>query len=206
VSREPSAGTRERAPRVSATLARAHIMDAVAKLLERRRFHELTVDDVMREAGLSRTVFYRHFSGLSDVVLTLLEGLLSEVLTEAERSDPDDREVLRRTLAMAVALFRRHGRVLLAFDDAARVDAGIAASYRTLAEHTVLAISGLLERGEARGHTPPLARAEVARALAAMNGAYLLDLVARDPEFDTEAAVDALYTVWSRTTWPEAGP
>jgi hypothetical protein len=30
----------------------------------------------------------------------------------------------------------------------------------------------------------------------------MLDLVARDPEFDTDAALEALWTVWSRVTWP----
>lgn len=181
-------------------------MDAVARLLERRRFHELTVDDVTQEAGLSRTVFYRHFPSLADVVLKLLDELIAEVLIEADRSDPRDRTVLRRTLALAVGVFHRHGRVLLAFDDAARQDADIAASYRQLADRSVEAITKLLERGEKEGHTPPLATREVARALAAMNGAYLLDLVARNPEFDAATALEALYTVWSRTTWPDHQP
>jgi AcrR family transcriptional regulator len=179
-------------------------MDAVSTLLEHRRFHELTIDEVMQEAGLARTVFYRHFASLADVVLKLLDGLIADVLAETDRSDPRDRDVLRRTLALAVGVFRRHGRVLLAFDDAARQDANIAASYRQLADRTVEAITELLERGEEEGHTPPLATTELARALAAMNGSYLLDRVARNPEFDTETALEALYTVWSRTTWPDA--
>jgi hypothetical protein len=43
---------------------------------------------------------------------------------------------------------------------------------------------------------------EVTRALTQMNAHYLLDLVARDPEFDADAALEALWTVWTRTTWP----
>jgi AcrR family transcriptional regulator len=156
----------------------------------------------MRKARLSRTVFYRHFASLADVVLQLLYALIGEVLIEADRSDPGDRDVLRRTLALAVGAFRRHGRVLLAFDDAARLDAAIAAPYRQLADRTVEAITELLERGEQAGHTAPLNTTEVARALAAMNSGYLLDLVARNPEFDTETALETLYTIWSRTTWP----
>jgi AcrR family transcriptional regulator len=189
---------------VSSEAAREQIMQAVGMLLEHRRFHELSVDEVMRTAGLSRTVFYRHFTGLADVVLQLLEGLITDVLAEVEQSDPGDRAVLRRTLGLAVSVFRRHGRVLLAFDDAARQDAVIASTYRLLAERTVSAITEMIERGEREGHTPPLPTKEVARALAAMNGGYLLDLVARDAEFDAEDALEALYVVWSRTTWPDA--
>jgi TusA-related sulfurtransferase len=43
---------------------------------------------------------------------------------------------------------------------------------------------------------------EVARALTAMNASYLLELVARDPSFDADAALEALWTVWRQTTWP----
>jgi hypothetical protein len=35
-----------------------------------------------------------------------------------------------------------------------------------------------------------------------MNARYLLELVARDPTFDVDSALEALWTVWSRTTWP----
>jgi hypothetical protein len=46
--------------------------------------------------------------------------------------------------------------------------------------------------------------ADVVRALANMNVRYLLDLVALDPEFDEEAALEAMWVVWRRTTWPQA--
>ena len=54
----------------------------------------------------------------------------------------------------------------------------------------------------ALGHAPPMPVHDVARALTAMNGNFLLDLVRRDPAFDEEVALEALWTVWSRTTWP----
>jgi len=41
----------------------------------------------------------------------------------------------------------------------------------------------------------------LAQALTATNSRYLLNLVARDPEFDADAALEALWTVWTRTTW-----
>ena len=47
-----------------------------AALLEDRRFRELTVEDVMAEAGLARTIFYRHFEGLPDLVLAALDDVV----------------------------------------------------------------------------------------------------------------------------------
>ena len=44
--------------------------------------------------------------------------------------DPDDRETLRRQLALAVDTFREHGPLLLALDEAARHDHAVEAAYR----------------------------------------------------------------------------
>lgn len=156
----------------------------------------------MAEAGLSRTVFYRHFDGLPGIVLGLLEDLLEAVVAEADAGDPGDRETQRRQLALVVGTYREHGRMLLALDDAARSDEAVERAYRDWLEHAIEVSAELVERGVALGHTPPMPVQDVTRALTQMNANYLLDLVARDPEFDPHAALEALWTVWARTTWP----
>jgi len=197
-----STPARNRAPRVPAEQARRQIVEATTRLLADRRFRELTVEEVMAEAGLARTVFYRHFDGLAGIVIGLLDDLLAAVVAEAETGDPDDRETLRRQLALAVGTYREHGRLLLALDEAAHHDDAVERAYRAWLDHTVEVSAELIERGVERGHTPPMPVREVARALTAMNANYLLELVARDPSFDADAALEALWTVWMRTTWP----
>ena len=156
----------------------------------------------MSESGLSRTVFYRHLDGLPEIVLGLLEDLLEAVVAEADAHDPSDREMQRRQLALVVATYREHGRILLALDDAARADEVVERAYRDWLDHAIDVSAELIERGVARGHTPPMPVRDVTRALTQMNANYLLDLVARNPEFDPDAALEALSTVWARTTWP----
>lgn len=156
----------------------------------------------MAESGLSRTVFYRHFDGLPAIMLGLLDDLLEAVVAEADAGDPSDREILRRQVALVVATYRKHGRILLALDDAARSDEAVERAYRGRVEHAIDVTSELIERGIALGHTPPMPVRDVTRALTHMNANYLLDLVAHGPEFDTDAAIEALWTVWVRTTWP----
>lgn len=73
-----------------------------------------------------------------------------------------------------------------------------------LVDRAVAIVAELLEEGVRDGVTPPLPAREVARALCSMNAQYLLDLVALDPEFDREPALEALWVVWSRITWPQA--
>lgn len=190
-----------RAPRVGADEARRRIIGAFGTLLRERRYRDVTVDEVMSEAGLSRTVFYRHFDGLAGIVVGLLDELLGGVVAEADQT-PEDREVLRRQLALVVRMFREHGPLLLALDDAARQDAEVERIYKGWHDHSVAVSTELVQRGIDRGHTPPMPVADVVRALTDMNGYYLLDLVAHGPDFDEEAALEALWTVWSRVTWP----
>jgi AcrR family transcriptional regulator len=201
MSREGRSGPR-RAPRVPGEQARRHIIEAAGRLLADRRFRDLTVEDVMAEAGLARTVFYRHFEGLPDIVLGLLEDLLSAVVAEADVGDPGDREMLRRQLARVVQTYREHGRLLLALDEAAHHDDEVERRYHEWLDHAVQVSAELIERGVARGHTPAMPVLDVTHALTQMNAHYLLDLVARDPQFDPDAALEALWTVWMRTTWP----
>jgi AcrR family transcriptional regulator len=187
---------------VSSEQARRQIVEAAGRLLADRRFRDLTVEDVMAEAGLARTVFYRHFKGLPDIVLGLLEDLLAAVVAEADETDPTDREILRRQLGLVVQTFRRHGPLLLALDEAARHDDEVERAYRGWLDHAVEVSAELVERGVAQGHTPAMPVLEVTRALTQMNAGYLLDLVRHDPGFDPDLALEALWTVWARTTWP----
>ena len=63
----PASARRRENARVRREEARERIVAAAEALLLERPYRELTVDLVMSEAGLSRTVFYRHFDGLPEV-------------------------------------------------------------------------------------------------------------------------------------------
>jgi AcrR family transcriptional regulator len=82
---------------VPAAEARARITAATARLLDDRPFRELTVDAVMAEAGLARTVFYRHFDGLPGIVLALLAELRDDVLGQARVIPPGERAAILRS-------------------------------------------------------------------------------------------------------------
>jgi AcrR family transcriptional regulator len=77
-----------RSPRVTRT--RERIMDAVRRLLAEGRFHEATVAEVAKSAGVSRATLYQHFGsrmGLVDAICeTLAENpALVEVRKSAEQ-------------------------------------------------------------------------------------------------------------------------
>src|SRR3954470_15838674 len=72
-----------RAPRVPRAEARRRIVEGAGRLLAPTRFRDLTVDAVMLEAGLARTLFYRHFDGLPHLVLGLLDDLIDATARDA---------------------------------------------------------------------------------------------------------------------------
>jgi TetR/AcrR family transcriptional regulator, ethionamide resistance regulator len=169
--------------------ARERIVGAAEKLLLERAYRDLSVDLVMSEAGLSRTVFYRHFDGLPEVLLALLDRI------EVELAAPMDGGDLRALLSNSVAIFARYGPFLRALDHAAGQDAEIEAAYCALVDRFTEQIA------EGVGGGP---RAyELARALNLMNGHYLMDTLGKDPAFDRELALETLLTIWSRVLEPD---
>jgi AcrR family transcriptional regulator len=90
---------------------RARREELVAAAVEavRRAGPDFAVDDVAREAHVSKTVIYRYFSDkdeLIDAVLDRISGavLLPRLLGELAADRPDDREQLRAVIAAFVAL------------------------------------------------------------------------------------------------------
>jgi AcrR family transcriptional regulator len=178
--------------------ARRRIVAATGRLLEHRRFRELTVESVMAEAGLARTVFYRHFDGLADVVLGLLDDAVADAAEVALRApDPSVPDVLRRMLARGVELYGEHGHLIAAVEEASHHDPAVEQAYRDAFERSVATTADLLAAGVANGHYE-LDPRPVARALMHLNAGYLTDALARDPQPDRDAALATLWTIWSR--------
>lgn len=178
--------------------ARRRIAEATARLLGKRRFRDLGVDVVMREAGLPRTVFYRYFDGLAHVAIGLLDDLLEQVvdLTVAA-GRPGDPEVLRSGLERTVAAFDQHGPLIRGLVEAAAVDAEVEEAYRAVVERSVDAMAALIAEGVAEGALRPVSPREVARALTLMNGHYLLDALGREPPADPAVVLETLWTIWA---------
>ena len=193
-------GPRRQGLRQQPDVTRALIVDVAEQLLRERPYRELSVDEVMRPTGYRRTVFYRHFAGLPELVLAVLDRVGPELLEiNAEVAEAARREVTpeetRERYGRVVDYWRRNGRLLRAISDAAVYDRDIE---RILAEgrrqHVTLTAQALEARGV--GEDPQ----QLARVLIAMNERYLLDTFGREPfSAEPRAAVEALSFVWRLT-------
>jgi AcrR family transcriptional regulator len=180
--------------------AKRRIVAATDTLLRERRYNALTIEQVMAEAGLARTVFYRYFDGLPHVLLGVLEDLLDEVVAmSSEANRPGDPDVLRATLQRSVDVFDAHGHLIRAIVEAAAVDEELDAVYNVFVDRAVDETAALIEDGIERGGLRAVSAPDVARALTHMNGHYLLDALGREPRQDPAVALETLMTVWTGT-------
>jgi AcrR family transcriptional regulator len=178
--------------------ARRRIVEAAGRLLAAQRFRDLTVDAVMAEAGLARTLFYRHFDGLPHLVLGLLEDLIDATARDAATApDLDDPAVLRGMLARAVEAYAQHGSLFLAIDEAARHDEEVERAYLATIERAIDLTTGLIEDAIAVGRVRPVSPPDMSRALTLLNGNYLLDTLGREPRADPEVVLETLWMVWT---------
>ena len=186
-----------RSPYIPADEARPRILAAARELLAERPFAELTVGAVMAQAGLARTVFYRHFEDLPSLAPDLLPDADDPLVDRVQRDAGAQPEaVVRAMVEGLVDLFSRHGRLLRAIDDAARQDPAVAARL----ESALVGPRELIERLLAAAPQPPPRPAESARLLMAAHRAYLLDTFGAGtaPRDAPAKAREALLAMWER--------
>lgn len=179
---------------------RGRILDAAADLLRDRPYRDLTVEQVMRAAGLSRTIFYRHFDDLPHLVLRLLEAPSADLLERERRLALEElplAEVIREALTAPVAAFERHGPLLRAIAEAASHDEVIEMGFRSLMEQyeqlIVEYLRLLSDLGRGRLEDPEPA----ARALNLMNVHFLLDAFGTpERRISPDAALGTLTEIW----------
>jgi AcrR family transcriptional regulator len=198
--------TRRAELRASRRQTRAQIVSAATDLVRRMSFAELTVDEVMREAGMSRTIFYRHFDDLADLLVRAGREAIDE-LFEAQRAFGeapigDGPEAIRRAFVPAVAVYSRHGPLLRAIAEAAAEDEEIAAGQQAVRQRfTELAEAALRGMPDIAAN-PSTDLSETARALNLMNEAYLLDAFGRDARVPAETIVQTLTEIWMAVAHP----
>ena len=66
------------------------------------RTPELSVDEVMREAGLGRTIFYRHFDDIADLLLRASREAIEELYEAQRRLAREDPDAVERAFEAAV--------------------------------------------------------------------------------------------------------
>jgi len=195
-----AAPTRARA-RQQPDETRTLILDNAEMLLRTRPFRELSVDEVMRPTGYGRTVFYRHFTGLPDLVLAVLARVLpafteaTQAFVEAAGGD-FDADRARTLLRPIVHHWAKHGTLMRAMRDAAVYDSTIDGLVAATQERFHAMVVSALERRRAAGALQTADLDQVANLLASMNQRYLLMTFGEGEGADIEKTIDTLALGW----------
>jgi AcrR family transcriptional regulator len=179
--------------------ARESILAAADEFLRERPFRELTIDELMKRAGLSRTLFYRHFDDLSQLVMQLLWTAAAPLRdsndeTLASGAGPD---ALREGLHRTTLWFAENGPLLQAVADAVGYDEQIEQVYEVALNNWFERMRQSLQQAAAGGHIVPVDPA-LAEVLVGLNERYLLRKLGRFPQEDPQVVEDTLWAVWHR--------
>ena len=139
--------------------AQAAILDALERLLRARPFSELAVNDIIAEAGVSRTSFYANFASRTAVLSGCLRRVVGEIavavdpfLTEAAA---DPAAAIRVNLARWVDLASAHGPLLRTVSEQWIHDAELGELWLEVMAAFSASTARVIEQARAAGTAPP---------------------------------------------------
>lgn len=195
-----SAKTRKSRTRRTREEARAHIIVCTTDLVRTRSYAQLSIGEIMDAAGIGRTLFYRYFDDLPDLLARAAGEAMEELYAgevELEKNYREDPEAsIRFAIEAAVDVYTRHGPLLRALSEAATVDSRIATAQRAFYGRFDALVARVLSDFAKTSSKPFADVEETARALNLLNTSYLLDSFGHKSLVTREVAVQTLTEIW----------
>jgi TetR/AcrR family transcriptional regulator, ethionamide resistance regulator len=185
----------------------ADVRAALLRLLdEGKPFKDLTVDELARAAGLSRTAFYFYFPGKNQVLMAVLGDVAEEMYAEADRwwhGEGPPEQLVRVAMEGIVGVFQRHTAPMRSAFEVTTYDPEMAAFWNRVMARFVSATAEHLRREQQAGRLRSLDSNAVAEVLVWMVERCNHELIGTQGR-PTEHVVDAFTTVWVHTLYPDA--
>jgi AcrR family transcriptional regulator len=184
---------------------RAAARAATLELAEQIPFNDLTVDQIARAAGISRTAFYFYFRGKHDLLRAAMEDVTDEAYREADRwwhGEGEPRVLIRAAIAGIVDVYVRHANLMRVGQEVAMYDLEMRELWQELIGRFITATADHLRREQAAGRLRDLDPDASAESLVWMtercNYVYL-GLGRRSPE----QMVETLTEIWFHALYPD---
>jgi AcrR family transcriptional regulator len=181
------------------------IVDAAYRTLVKHGYHETSMKDIAAEAGVAPGLAHYYFETKEDLLVAAIEHGCEPVLRAWQQAgmnlsgplpeDADPMMVARMGFELAKDELKAYGGLFLLTFDMFGVglhNPKIAAAVRTFIDERRAFIARITQGVIAGMADPPIASADaIAAAIwGSLHGIYLQKVM--DPEFDAEAAIDAL--------------
>lgn len=187
------------------------ILAATTRLLERRRFTELTVADILAEADISRGSFYFYFEGKHDVLAELVRRAIA-VGRQVSASwldhegEPDRRAATRRSIEGGARLWADQAAVLRAVVENWREDPKLAELWQSLMDAFTDSTAARIDADRAAGlitHHDLDSRTLASGLTWLGERLYYLAAIGVEPFEDREQLIDLLTHFWLTTLYAD---
>lgn len=180
---------------------REAILTATRRLLDERRFDELSVADILKAADVARGSFYFYFASKQEVLaeLTRRAVALGHEAAEPWLGDPaDQRDAVRHGIREGARLWRAEAPVLRAIVENWRSDPQLTDLWLELMGGFTAATAERIAADQPAD--PSVDTAALAATLTWLGErVYYLAAIGVEPFTDEERLVDVLTHVWTRT-------
>jgi TetR/AcrR family transcriptional regulator, ethionamide resistance regulator len=196
-------------PRERRRKARDRVIATSLRLAERGSFQDLTVDEITRSAGISRSAFYTHFTDKRGLLLVAVEEVSASLYEMAERwwhgiGPPAER--VRRAIDGVVSVYAENAALLRIATEVSTYDEEMRALWLDIAERFIEGTAQHIRSEQTRGLIPgnldPRATGEGLFWMAERCCYIYLGRGERKPA----AVVDDLVPVWTAALYPGVIP
>jgi len=189
------------------------LISAARRLIGSMGYHQVTVDDVRKDAGVSRATFYFYFKNKRHLFIQMARSVMDDMYEVAGRHYPERDEYTRIILANVAYLevWRREAKIMGEFFALSLVDEEISVAYARYRERFESRIAGRLGRLMERGRIPQGDPALLAATLSSMVEFFAFRFFVTDEAISTEHyrfsdAVRVLSESWYRAVYGKLPP
>jgi AcrR family transcriptional regulator len=196
-------------PRDRRKKAREKIVSSALKLAERRSFRDLTVDQIAKAAGVSRTAFYTHFPDKQELLLVAVAEVSEQLYEMADRwwhgvGPPAER--VRRAIEGVVSVYAEEAGLLRIATEVSTYDEQMRTVWLDIAERFIEGTADHVRAEQDAGLIPrtldPRATAEALYWMAERCCYIYLGRRERSPA----EVVEGLAPVWTAALYPGVIP
>lgn len=187
------------------------VCEATERLLAAESLADLSVAEILTEAGVSRGSFYFYFPSKYAVLAALVTRVNDEVFAATQtwlHRAPDEplERALRESMRAALAAWRLHAPVMRAMAESWHDDADLESAWRTLMGRFTVASAEQIDREREAGVAPAGADAHALGAMLTWmtERALYLAISDEEPEIGDEQLIETLTAVWLRAIYGTA--